>query len=339
MSLRARIITIVALAVGVVLVAIPIGTNLFSKASAVDDLTDDLRPAFTDAQLAQADTDMSTIEAMAAQLGGEAIPALAEQFGTTPDAFAASLATDHPAVGAGMQQLPEILPWFRGLVDGLRAEQGDFHLADAIPTKNLPAIVVPFLFLVPGLVLVGVAGFALLRARPRFVLPVALAIGVVLVVAPLVLRVPAKTQAVDDLTDAFRPAFSAEGLATTRQHLDTVHAMVDQLVGEALPALATGLSMPAADFQAFLGEEFPDVAQGLASIDTILGRFDALVATVESDATSFHRADSIPTSGTDTTLLHWLFVLPAIVLLAGTGGVALGARVLSPRPEPVDALA
>jgi len=339
MSLRARIITIVALAVGVVLVAIPIGTNLFSKASAVDDLTDDLRPAFTDAQLAQADTDMSTIEAMAAQLGGEAIPALAEQFGTTPDAFAASRRKpDDRLEGLDLSQAIAN-PQFRGLVDGLRAEQGDFHLADAIPTKNLPAIVVPFLFLVPGLVLVGVAGFALLRARPRFVLPVALAIGVVLVVAPLVLRVPAKTQAVDDLTDAFRPAFSAEGLATTRQHLDTVHAMVDQLVGEALPALATGLSMPAADFQAFLGEEFPDVAQGLASIDTILGRFDALVATVESDATSFHRADSIPTSGTDTTLLHWLFVLPAIVLLALSGGVALGARVLSPRPEPVDALA
>ncbi len=339
MSFRARIITVVALVVGVVLVAIPIATNLFSKASAVDDLTDDLRPVFTDEQLTQADADMTAIEAMAAQLGGEAIPALAEQFGATPEAFAEGLATDHPAVGAGMQQLPVILPYFRQIVDGLRAEQGDFHLADAIPTKDLPAIVVPFLFLVPGLVLVAVAGLALVRSRPRLVLPVALAIGAVLVIAPLVLCVPAKTQAVDDLTDAFRPTFSPEGLATTRQHLDTVHAMVDELVGQALPALAAGLSMPAADFQAFLGEQFPDVATGLGSIDAILGRFDGLVAAVESDATSFHRADSIPTSGTDTTLLHWLFEVPALVLLAGTGGIALATRLAAGRRAPADALA
>jgi hypothetical protein len=328
MSFRARVVTVLALVVGVALVLIPITTNLFSKASAVDDLTGDLRPAFTDAQLAQADADMTAIEKMAAQLGAEAIPALAEQFDATPEAFAQQLGTDHPAVGAGMQQLDVILPYFRQLVDGLRAQQGNFRLADAIPSKNLPAIVVPLLFLVPGLVLVAVAALALLRSRLRpVVAPVALAIGAVLVIAPLVLSVPAKTQAVDDLTDAFRPVFSAEGLAATRDHLDTVHAMIDQLVGEALPALAEGLAMPAADFQAFLGDQFPDVASGLGSIDAILARFDGLVGAVESDATSFRRADSIPTSGTHTTLLLWLFVIPGLALVAvGVAGVVDARR-------------
>lgn len=321
MSTRARLVSVFALVMGVLLVAIPVTTNLFSKASAVDDLTDDLRPAFTDAQLAQADEDMGAIEAMSAQLAGEAIPALAEQFGATPDAFAGSLATDYPKVGAGMQQLGTILPYFRGIVDGLAAQQHNFHLADAIPTKDLPAIVVPFLFLVPGLVLAAVAALAQRRKRSNTVAPLAIAIGAVLVIAPLLLSVPAKTQAVDELTNAFRPVFSTEGVATTRANLDTVHAMVDELLGSALPGLAQGLAMPAADFQAFLGENFPDVAAGLGSIDEILGRFDGLVGAVESDTTSFHRADSIPTGGTPTTLLHWLFVVPGVILLLG--GAAL----------------
>lgn len=327
MSFRARVIAVLALVIGVALVAIPIVTNLFSKASAVDDLTGDLRPAFTDAQLAQADADMTAIELMAAQLGGEAIPALAEQFGVAPDAFAGQLATDHPAVGAGMQQLDAILPWFRALVDGLQAEQADFRLADAIPTKDLPAIVVPFLFLVPGLVVAAAVVADLRRRRSVLAAPVALGIGLVLVIAPLAMSVPAKTQAVDDLTDAFRPAFSDSGLATTREHLDTVHAMIDELVADALPALAAGLEMPEADFQAFLAEQFPDVAAGLGSIDEILGRFDGLVAAVESDVDSFRGADSIPTSGTDTTLLHWLFVVPGLALVVvGATGVVISRR-------------
>ena len=339
MSLRARLVGLFALLMGVVLVAIPVTTDLFSKAAGVDDLTDDLRPVFTDAQLTQADTDMAAIEAMAAQLSTEAIPALAAEFGASPDAFAASLATDHPDVGAGMQQLDTILPYFRGIVDGLGAQRDNFRLADAIPTKNLPALVVPFLFLVPGLVLLGLAVTALLGRRTKLLVPVAVAIGAVLVVAPVMLSVPAKAQAVDDLTDAFRPLFSAEGMVTTRGHLDTVHAMVDSLVADALPALADGLGMPAADFQAFLGEQFPAVATGLASIDEILGRFDGLVATVESDATSFHRADSIPTGGTPTTLLHWLFVVPGLVLVFGTPGAAGVARADARRRAPASAVA
>lgn len=336
MSFRARAVAVFALVMGVALVAIPIATNLFSKASAVDDLTGDLRPAFSDAQLAQADTDMTVIEAMATQLTTDAIPALAEQFGSTPEAFAQGLATDYPDVGAGMQQLDAILPYFRQLVDGLRAQQGNFRLADAIPTKDLPATVVPFLFLVPGLVLVSVAGVALVRSRGRLVVPVALAVAAVLVLAPLVLSVPEKTQAVDDLTNAFRPAFSSEGVATTREYLDTVHAMIDELAGVALPALADGLSMPLPDFQAFLGASFPDVAAGLGSIGDILGRFDGLVAAVESDATSFHRADSIPTGGTPTTLLHWLFVVPGLLLIAGIGGPTLAGRLRAGRTAPAD---
>ena len=327
MSFRGRVLALFALVMGIVLVAIPVTTNLFGKASDVDDLTDSLRPVFADAALDQADADMTAIEQMAAQLGGEAIPALAVQFGTTPEAFAQQLGTDHPAVGAGMQQLDVILPYFRGIVDGLRAEAGDFRLADAIPTKNLPAIVVPFLFLVPGLVLMAVALVALRRPGSKLVVPVSLAIGAVLVVAPLVLSVPAKTQAVDDLTDAFRPAFSEAGRATTHQHLDTVHAMIDQLTSDALPALADGLGMPVADFQAFLGENFPAVASGLGDIDAILGRFDGLVAGVDANASSFRGADSIPTAGTDTTVLHWLFVVPGLVLLLGAAGLSAWGRV------------
>ena len=334
------------LVVGAVMAIGSLVISLPAKTQGVDNLTNAFRPAFKPNTLAQTRRDMDTVKAMAAELDSKAIPALASQLGVTPDQFRGNLAAGFPAVGAGMRQLPTILPYFDGVVGGLEAQAANFRLADAIPAKPFPATFVTYLFLLPGLALTAVALLGLLRPlRFRTIaLGVATAVGAVLIVAPLALSVPRKTQAVDGVTNAFRPVFSADGARTTRTYMDTVQSMADELTGKALPALATQLKVTPDQLGQTLAANFPKVAAGVEELPAILPRFQALVTGVERNETSFRLADSIPTASTPTTLLHWLFVIPAVVLVAAGGvgllaGRRLGARKVAPEPAVLEAAA
>jgi hypothetical protein len=325
-------------AVGAVMAVGALVISLPAKTQGVDNLTNAFRPAFTPKSLSQTRQDMDTVKAMAAELDGKAIPALAAQLGTTPDQFRSTLATGFPAVGTGMRQLPTILPYFDGVVGGLEAQAANFRLADAIPAKPFPATLVTYLFLLPGLAVAAVAALGLVRpaAFRTVAFGVAAAVGVVLIVAPLALSVPKKTQAVDSVTNAFRPVFSADGARTTRAHMDTVQSMADELTGKALPALATQLKVTPDQLGTTLAANFPKVATGIDQLPAILPRFQALVSGVERNRANFELADSIPTASTPTTLLHWLFVIPAAVLVVTAGAGLLAGRGVRLRKPAVD---
>jgi hypothetical protein len=104
--------------------------------------------------------------------------------------------------------------------------------------------------------------------------------------------------------------------------------MSDELTGKALPALATQLKVSPDQLGKTLAANFPNVATGIEQLPAILPRFQTLVTGVERNGTNFRLADSIPTGSTPTTLLHWLFVLPAVVLVAAGGvGLLAGRRL------------
>ncbi|ABG99148.1 conserved hypothetical protein (plasmid) [Rhodococcus jostii RHA1] len=186
----------------------------------------------------------------------------------------------------------------------------------------------PFLFLVPGAVLVLLAGGALLFGRgrdgnrlSRTALAVSVVVGLVFVVAPLVLAVPAKAKAVDELTAAFGPVFTDAGVAAVRSDMTVIAKMADQLQTQTVPALASALKMDSTQFQDFMGQNYPDVATGMGQLNEILPRFEALVAGMENNVDTFQLAASIPTADQATTTLTWWFIIPgiALILLGGIG--------------------
>jgi hypothetical protein len=320
--------------------------KLPAKTQGVDNLTNSFRPAFKPAALTQTKADMATVQAMSDELRAKTLPAVAGALKMTPAQLQAFIAQNFPAVNKGVSQLDTVLPYFSNLIAGLDAQAPNFRKADAIPTKNLPATTVPYIFLLPGLLLAGlsVLGWVLSSTAARRAVWGCGAVGLVLIVAPLVLTVPAKAQAVDNLTNAFRPVFTAQGAATTRANMDTVQNMSDELQAKMLPALAGALQMTPAQLQAFIGQNFPAVAKGVSQLNVILPRFQGLVKGIEGNVGTFKKADSIPTKGTPTTLLHWLFVLPGIALVL-TAGVALflpwwsGARAPTSRLAPAGRVA
>jgi hypothetical protein len=225
-------------------------------------------------------------------------------------------------------------------VSGLAAQQQNFHKADAIPTKNLPATTVHWLFVILGVVAIGIAlaGFIFRRRLAGSMLVVAAVVGLAVIAVSLILSVPTKAKAVDQMTDAFRPVFTTQGAAQTRAYLTTVEAMDKQLTAQAVPGLAALLKVTPAQLEASLGQNFPAVATGLTQMPQILTRFDGLVTLIERNVKNFQLADSIPTKGTHTTLLEAQLAVPAgVLVLGGLLGLAVpwvGARQQARHPLP-----
>lgn len=244
-----------------------------------------------------------------------------------------TLGEQYPDVGAGMQQLPESLPYFNAMVEGLNQQQGNFHDADAIPTGFLPAKTVHRLFVALGVVALALGVF-LLRIPPtdsgtsvgtRLQIGVA-ALGVAVVAVTFLVSVPQKTQAVDDMTDAFRPVFTDAGAMQTRDYLTRIQRMDDQLNGEAMAGLAKMVGVTPDQFVASLAEQFPDVGTGLQELPDILARFDTLVSKIQDNSDTFHQADAIPTESKPATWLVTQLLIPAgLLIVAGCAGL-LGSR-------------
>jgi hypothetical protein len=314
------------IAVGVFWLAGTLALGYSKKTQAVDNLTNSFRPAFTDSSLAQGNADLKVATSFANDFQTEAAPALAKQLNMTPEQFLQGVGKQYPDVGNGIAQLPQILSYFNTVQQTMVAQQHNFHQADAIPTKSLPNTTVHRLFVVLGVLAsgAGCAGFAL-RRRVVPVLTAALGIGVI--ATTLVLSVPAKTHAVDDMTAAFRPIFTTQSAAQARTFVTTLKALDTQLTTQALPGLAGMINVTPQQLSTTLATSFPTTATGLQQLPAILGRIDALVNAVTNNVENFKLADSIPTKSAPTTDVTWQLVIPAAALIAAAIGIALGGRV------------
>ena len=331
-----KIALIVVLVAGVVWMGSAIAFSYPAKTQAVDNLTNAFRPTFTNAGIKQAKSDIATINQFASQFQTKAVPALAQELHLTPAQLVGAVSTQYPEVGKGIAQLPTSLPYFNHLVDGLAAQQHNFQLADAIPTKNLPTTTVYWLFFILGLIAVAVAlvGLFLRRQLARAMFVVSLVLGLAVIGVSLMLSVPTKAQAVDNLTNAFRPVFTTQGAAQTREYLTNVQNMDKQLTSAALPGLASMLKVTPAQLDASLGQNFPAVATGLQQMPAILSRFNVLVTGIQQNVGNFQLADSIPTKNTPTTLLQGQLVGPAgVIALVGLLGLVLSTATTRDRKQ------
>lgn len=316
-----RLCLVLVLVVGVVLLAFPFITNLFDKTESVEKLTGDFRTTFTDKTLVQTRQDFDGIVAMANQLTGETLPALPPLLKMSSGEFNAALNANFPAVTTGVAELPRILDSFETLVSGLEDEQANFEKADAIPTSWLPSTALPWIVVVVGGLLALIALGALAGRIPAASAATAtILVGVVLVGVALFCQVHLKGQAVDHLTATLEPFFTEEGAAQTRSDMDAVQAMADQLQADTIPFLQKNLDMSPAEFDNFLATTFPDVSAGVASLNTVLPRFQNDVDLITSNVKSFKDASDIPgdlpvVGDKPTSSVFWWLVVPGLALI------------------------
>lgn len=330
------------LLLGAFLFTLPIATGMFAKTQGVERLTSNLRPTFEASSLTQTRSDLDMFQAMSDQLQESTLPALPVALNMSPEQFQEYLLRSSPDVASGVSQLDMILPKFQGLVGGLESQAANFRQADRVPTDFLPSTVVPYLFLVPGAVLFFSAAAALAIGGRKggwasIALGLSLVFGAVFIATPLVVSVPAKAHAVDELQVAFGSTFTTEGAADVRSDMDTVQDMADQLQSQTLPNLATALNMSPSQFQDFMQTNFPAVATGISQFDTVLPRFQNLTAGIEANVDNFIDATSVPTADLSARTLTLFYIIPgAIAIALGGAGLLAGHRtsvVTEPAPS------
>lgn len=295
--------------VGAVLLISTFVNNLFSVGPAFEEMIDDFRPMLAEESIATAQGDLAMLGAVGPEFETAIVPALSEQLGMSGEEFMGFTATNFPAVAAGVEALPEIVPTFTGLVGTLDQQRALFDSADQIPTRDLPATTVPWGLFFAGLALIG-AGIALYRPG-RLGLALAGGLGVAIVAATLILALIPKAADADQLNENLTPIYTPELVARAEGALETVGAMGVQMQTEMLPALAEQLGLSGEELGAFLGENFPATAQALGALPDAMGRFQGLVETFGANLDNY---DTIQPVGFSPII--WTLLLGGFVTLA-----------------------
>jgi hypothetical protein len=306
---------------GLVMILLTLVFGMWGKSAAVHGLVNSFKPGYQPAAMAQSTSDFKTVSAMATQLQTQALPGLAAALKVTPTQLSTSLATNYPAVGKGIAEMPAALAWFGNLATRIGGQAADFQKAETVPVKGLAATTVPWMFVIPGALLVIAALLGL--ARPVLTTKVAIlgaVIGVFLIVFPLVVNMPAKSSAVSRLVTAFRPVMTAPGPQKTANYVSVMSAMSAQFSTGALPGLAKELHMTTPAVEKFLATKYPAVGQGFAQLPSILPRFRAMSTLIDSQVANYAAAENMPWRGAPPMMLYWFLAVPGLLMLLGGGG-------------------
>jgi hypothetical protein len=331
-SASIRLVLVAMLIVGTAMMVLPVALQLPAKTQGVDDLTNAFRESFRAEALAASRADMDLMTATIQQLQSEALPTFADEVDLRRDELEQLVGDAYPEVGDGLGQMAVILPYFDGLITSLEAQEENFRRADAIPLRSAPTTLVPYLLGVPGALIASSAAVALFtgREKRRPALITAALTAVSLVALPLLWHIPDKAQAVDDFTAAFRPSFTEEGAQQMDRYMTVIEDMSDAALRDALPGLASLLGTTRGGLDERLQRDFPTVHQGLQALPEIVQQFRSLVEGVEANRDTFELADGIPSQGTPTTLIHWLYVVPGLLVLALSAAALIPIRRSGP---------
>jgi hypothetical protein len=154
--------TIAILALGGALVLIPFALNLPEKTANAREVGDVAEAGLT-AEGAQATrTNVNMLIGLIEQTRKDLIPGLAREFGVTEPALKAQFARDYPGFTDLLDEYEPLKPLTLRVVEAQEASVRDFERANSIPVKALPWVIV-----VPGLLLVIVAASVLVIDRRR----------------------------------------------------------------------------------------------------------------------------------------------------------------------------
>ena len=153
--------SVVLLAVsGALLIAVPLTIGLIGKADAADHVDQVGKVALSQKAATTAQATTETVDNVVKQVGSGLVPDLARRLGETPAQVVADVGRNYPAVARGMAAWPKIAPGAFHLAKVQQASVPDYNKLDDLPFGALP-----WLVMIPGLVLLGVAGVALVRLR------------------------------------------------------------------------------------------------------------------------------------------------------------------------------
>lgn len=321
-----RITGVIAIALGVGLIAVPFALSLFSRTAAAERVTDRFRHMMSEEGLVELRTDFETVRGTGEELIGSLLPRLADDLGMSEDELSEFLQAEFPATATGVAEVPGVLTFVDPVIDTLEADAARFRAADSIPVGDVPLTVGPWVFLGLGIAFVVVG--AVVLTGTRGMVAVALGLGVVVGAAPFVVSFPQKASDGNQVAEVARIGLSQDGADKAQYAMGVLDAMFAEIQDGLLPAVEQRLDLSPGELDELLATQFPKVRLGLERWAEIEPKGHSLADKQTASVDDFADADRIPFFA-----LPWLLVGAGAILALASAAALVGPR--SKRPADV----
>ena len=314
-----RVAAVLALLVGITLIAFTFSVHLFSRSSDAEAIANHYQPLMSRPGLADLSRGFNAVKAAGGQLDTAAEPQLQRALGMNAHEFAAYKQREMPGIAQFDAQAPGVVTLVGPVIAQMQAEQADYARSSDIPVSWLPLSSAPWLFLGIGALLVAVGAFGLVR--PGAIATAALlVVGLGVAIAPLAVGIPGKVDAAVRVTKIGRI-----GLApSTGQKAVGATKLFDGMATDVQTKLKPTVErvMGAGSFTT----RFPTLAHFSDEWQrTTSAKSHALSDSQVALAPTFANADRIPLRP-----IPWLFIVPGIALSILAGGALVTARRNAP---------
>jgi hypothetical protein len=325
MSRTRRIVGAITLAAGIYLIVIPFGLSLFSRTRDAQHLADRYKPVMSAHGLNNFRANLKLVNAGGNELFMKFLPELQAKLGLSESEFNAFVASNYPHVAAFLKRVPVTVKYLNPATQNVLAQQDNYASAASFPISGIPVTVGPWALLLLGMA-VSAAGIVLLftQVLADSLLPTLAigAVGLALVVGPLVLGWFGKTDAAEHVAEAARPPFSVAVSDATVNDTFSFNAAFVEMRKAMFPGVAQKLGMTDAEFDTYLHTTYPALLKFLDKWDaSIYKGARALSLSQIQYMDEFHNADATP-----YTALPWLFMAPGAGLLIGAAYGFAGRR-------------
>jgi len=295
--------TLIALVVlGLGLIAAPAIFQMFDRAPAGGQMIDEFRPFMTQAEITKLRGFLREIDAAATEAESTVDPAAAAGLGLDRAgyrqrlAYLAEFEAKYPAIDRDMSDM----------LDKMGRNVDNFAGVDALPSFAL----FPWFFVIPGVLIAGVAGYALVARRrgrsTRVASIVLIVLGVGLIAAPAVFQMFGRAPGGGVMINDFRSLMTREKVTTIQGYFITIGVGEGELRTRAVPA--AGLHPGDAAAVARFGKDWPRINREMAPV----------VGVMSDNVDNYQAVDALP----PFPLFPWFFVIPG-VLVVGLAAVAL----------------
>lgn len=317
-----RGLAVLAIVVGVALIAEPFAFKLFPRAAAGERVTDRFRQTMSRQGLDQLQANFATVGDFTKQLSGGAVPYFAHRLHMTRGQFSRYVQSHFPAVATGMKEIPAAAAFVGPVIPKLVGAHDEFVSVDSLPGLGLPITAIPWLLLGLGAVLLVVGALMLARTAGG-VLPVAalLVLGLGMVIVPFAFSLPSKADDASNIAAVGRVALSEQAATKALAATKVIDATVTQTRDAMLPAMARRLGLPLARLDAILRRDFPAVPRGLQQWDSIRPGAYHLTQIQSASVTDNRQMNDTPFHA-----LPWIIIVPGALLALLAAAVLVGER-------------
>ena len=266
-----------ALAVGLGLAVAPAIFGMFGRAPAGGQMIDDFKPYMTAEVLDGFGEHLDVIDAAASESAG--------------------LSAGGSGIEKFRQDWPGIETRMQDMLTTIKSNTGRFEGLVALP----PFWAFPWFFVLPGLMVAGVAAWAIRRepARQRVPVLALAALGVAVIAAPAVFQMFSRAPGGAQMIDDFRPLMTSANIEEVQGSFLVIAGAEGGLRNEVLGAQPHPGALPAT--RQFV-EEWPTIASDMAP----------MIGAMADNLDNFAAVDALP----PFWLFPWFFVLPGLLVVA-----------------------